>query len=112
MTEKFEDLTPDTGKKQQKRFNTWLRGGHILFTDPATRVLLSAIPIPDLRLKENRERIILEGDVPRMLNPRSGYNFHMRCPIAGSEYSQEIPLFRDIGDGYEVAYIKVYRGSF
>lgn len=74
---------------------------------PYSKALLSAIPIPDPHLEEKRERIILEGDVPSPLNPPSGCNFHTRCPIAGSDCSQIIPLLRDVGEGHQVACIKV-----
>ena len=74
---------------------------------PYSKALLSAIPIPDPHLDEKRERIILKGDVPSPLNPPSGCNFHTRCPIAGSECRQEIPLLRDVGKGHQVACIKV-----
>ena len=44
---------------------------------PYTKALLSAIPIPDVRIK--RERIILEGDVPSPINPPPGCRFYGRC---------------------------------
>jgi peptide/nickel transport system ATP-binding protein len=74
---------------------------------PYSRALLSAVPVPDPHVEEKRERIILQGDVPSPLNPPMGCHFHSRCPIAASECSQVIPPLRDVGNGHEVACLKV-----
>jgi oligopeptide/dipeptide ABC transporter ATP-binding protein len=72
---------------------------------PYTRVLLSAIPVPDPRGRS--AGALLEGDVPSPANPPPGCPFHPRCPIATAECAQVVPEFRDVGGGHYVACIKV-----
>lgn len=74
---------------------------------PYTKALLSAIPIADPFVEEGRERIILKGEVPSPLNPPSGCSFHPRCFMAIPECSRDVPPLRSIGDGHEVACIRV-----
>lgn len=68
---------------------------------PYTKALLSAIPIPDPTLQ--RERIILEGDVPSPINPPAGCRFHTRCPYVMDICKQEDPAYVDVGDKHFVA---------
>src|SRR6185503_10833321 len=72
---------------------------------PYTVALLSAIPIPDPKLK--RDRIILKGDVPTSRNPPSGCRFRTRCPIAIDECAQIDPELREIKPGHSTACIRV-----
>jgi oligopeptide/dipeptide ABC transporter ATP-binding protein len=68
---------------------------------PYTEALLSAVPVPDPKLK--RERIILKGDVPSPINPPSGCRFHTRCPYAEARCRAEVPAMREIAPGHGVA---------
>ena len=72
---------------------------------PYTVALLSAIPVPDPKLK--RDRIILKGDVPTSRNPPSGCRFRTRCPIAIDECARIDPELREVSPGHSAACIRV-----
>ena len=75
-----------------------------LFTDPQhpyTEALLSAVPVPDPRLR--RKKMVLQGDVPSPINPPSGCHFHTRCPYAEERCRIESPPLREIAPGHTVS---------
>lgn len=72
---------------------------------PYTRALLSAIPIPDPKIEQERDakKIRLEGEVPSPINSPAGCKFQGRCKCAMPICRQEMPKLRDIGGGHFVA---------
>jgi peptide/nickel transport system ATP-binding protein len=70
---------------------------------PYTEALLSAVPIPDPDLSAQRERIVLEGDVPSPIDPPTGCRFHPRCRYATEICSQVEPPLADYGNGHLAA---------
>src|SRR2546423_13395328 len=70
---------------------------------PYTEALLSAVPIPDPDLSEQRERIVLEGDVPSPIDPPSGCRFHPRCRYMTDICPEVEPPLTDYGNGHLAA---------
>jgi len=68
---------------------------------PYTKALFAAsLPShPD----EEREKIVLTGEVPSALNPPSGCHFHPRCPFAMPHCSSKIPEPVELAPGHTVA---------
>jgi oligopeptide/dipeptide ABC transporter ATP-binding protein len=67
---------------------------------PYTQALLSAIPIPEPGIQ--RERVLVQGDVPNPINPPSGCRFRTRCTHARERCTQEVPALRAL-QGHAVA---------
>jgi peptide/nickel transport system ATP-binding protein len=70
---------------------------------PYTQALLSAIPIPDPDIEDQRERIILEGELPSPLDPPSGCVFRTRCQHAMEVCAKEKPVWQEIDTDHFVA---------
>ena len=68
---------------------------------PYTQALLSAVPSATDDGPQ-RERIILEGDIPSPVNPPVGCRFRTRCPHATEACGIE-PEMTDLGNGHKVA---------
>jgi peptide/nickel transport system ATP-binding protein len=68
---------------------------------PYTRALFSAIPVP--RPRAQKQRQILEGDVPSPMSPPSGCHLHPRCAYAIERCRIERPLLIDDGKGHATA---------
>ena len=69
---------------------------------PYTEALLSAVPIPDPKVR--RKRVMLQGDVPSPIQPPTGCHFHTRCPIAQHPLcSTEKPELKRSAEGHWVA---------
>ena len=77
-----------------------------LFANPShpyTHALLSAIPQPSVE-ENQKQRIVLSGDVPSPANPPSGCSFHTRCPIAvEGKCDVDEPELEAIIGGHKVA---------
>lgn len=70
---------------------------------PYTQALLSAIPIPDPDVEDNRKRIVLKGELPSPMNPPSGCVFNTRCPLAVAACKTQKPEWQEVEDNHFVA---------
>ncbi|MBS5951210.1 MAG: ATP-binding cassette domain-containing protein [Clostridium sp.] len=83
-----------------------LSESEVLFNNPKhpyTEALMSAIPIADPDIEEDRSRIMLEGDVPSPINTPKGCKFQGRCSKCMEICRSEEPKFKEIEKGHYVA---------
>ncbi len=73
---------------------------------PYTEALYSASPPPDPKLQRNR--IILQGDVPSPLDPPPGCSFQTRCPYAVDACRHgDVPAIEEVRPGHAVRCFRV-----
>ena len=70
---------------------------------PYTKALLSAIPIPDPKVEEEKERIRLTGEIPSPIDPPPGCRFAGRCRFAADRCRRERPELLEVEEGHLVA---------
>ena len=70
---------------------------------PYSESLMSAVPVPDPRLRDRRVRIKPQGEVADPVNPPSGCYFHPRCRYAQERCKVEPPPLREITPGHYAA---------
>jgi peptide/nickel transport system ATP-binding protein len=62
------------------------------------------VPIPDPVVEQQREQILLAGDLPSPANPPAACRFHTRCPyVQPTRCTTEFPRLRKLSDGHLVA---------
>lgn len=67
---------------------------------PYAAALLSTNPAIDPQRR--RRRIVLQGEIPSVVNPPAGCRFHTRCPVAQPRCSTEVPVLAELSPGRRV----------
>jgi oligopeptide/dipeptide ABC transporter ATP-binding protein len=70
---------------------------------PYTKALLSAVPITDYYIEQQRQRVVLQGDVPSPINAPSGCHFYPRCCFATEECKITAPQLKNVDGIHSVA---------
>ena len=70
---------------------------------PYTQALISAIPVPDPDVEDNKEVIKLDGEVPSPINTPSGCKFRTRCRYAKDICKDVVPKLKKIEKDHFVA---------
>lgn len=70
---------------------------------PYTEALLWSQPVPVPASRRERERRVLQGEIPSPMAPPSGCRFRTRCPHAQARCAAEVPAWTEAGEGRWVA---------
>ena len=68
---------------------------------PYTQALFSATPAFTAEEKKNKQRVLLEGDVPSPVDPPAGCRFRSRCPYATAKCAEE-PQWYEVEENHIV----------
>ncbi|MBN1316742.1 MAG: ABC transporter ATP-binding protein [Anaerolineales bacterium] len=71
---------------------------------PYTRALISVVPVPNPRMR--KEKNVLEGEVPNPIDLPTGCRFHPRCPQASEQCKIQDPELGQVSDNHYVACLK------
>ena len=83
-----------------------LADSHELYIDtlhPYSQALLSAVPIPDPAKEAQKQRQIIDGDVPSPINKPKGCAFSSRCPRVCGKCHETVPQLKEVKPGHFVA---------
>ena len=69
---------------------------------PYTQALLSAIPEPDISMR-NKEIKVIKGEVFSPVDPKPGCRFAARCEHCQERCHQEAPVLKEVSPGHFVA---------
>ncbi len=69
---------------------------------PYTQALLSAIPEPDISMR-NKEIKVIKGEVVSPVDPKPGCRFAVRCDFCQEKCHQEAPPLQEVAPGHLVA---------
>lgn len=68
---------------------------------PYTKALLTSVPIPDPNLE--RQKFVIEGEVPSPISPPSGCVFRTRCPHVMDICANKVPEWKEVKEGHYTA---------